>query len=187
MDKDELSDKFGNETINILVQNYEHNEQGKHHQRLEASNNFGTTNKTLEQALEYQQECAAKGLNRFVLVHDKYKTDCGTFLTDMRAVFAHKLYDYMKDYLGVQKDTLSTSSSEENGSYVFKTLARKTKGLHRIVLHVSREMSQQECTEFYRYLSKTAKEYPNVRFLILDQKERGIEKLEGFEVTRWKE
>jgi hypothetical protein len=191
MNKDQLTAIFGGYNMNMLVQEYKHGGPGQLHKNLEKENSFGKSNKTQEEALKYQQKCGDEGLNRFIVVHEDPKNfrEPTAPETILRVNLMNIIYDYMKDYLGIQNDVsgehIATGPDESRDDYVFKSLARNTGGLHRIVIHVSRDMDAQQCGEFYDYLSKTSIDYPKVKFLVLDQKDRGIEKMVNFEVMRW--
>jgi hypothetical protein len=188
MNKDELAKRFDEERINILVQGYEHGEKGDLHKDLETSNNFGSPNKSLEEAIEYQKKCREGGLNRFIVVREEYRRtedDLAPF-ERIREALSEIIYDYLKDYRGIPKDSIKTTIYEDDSHYAFRTLARHTEGEHhKIVVHAPTEMKGEETTMFYYYLSRTLLQYSNVRFLVLDQVNRGIEPLNNFEVMRW--
>ena len=192
MDKKELTDLFEKENKNILIQEYRHGGAEQQHPDLEKENSFGKSNKTIEEALAYQKQCTEKGLNRFIVVYEKptnFKTPILSKET-IKIGLMNIIYDYMKDYLGIKNDVsgehIATNPDENDKDYTFETLARNTEGIHKIVIHVSKDMETKENHDFYGYLVKTSKKYQNVRFLVLDQKQRGIEKMLNFEVMRWK-
>jgi hypothetical protein len=191
MNKDELSDRFDNEAINILVQGYKHGGAEQQHPHLERENSFGKPNKTIDEAFDYQQKCEAEGLNRFIVVYEKPTNSRVpvTLRETLKINLMNIIYDYMKDYLGIRNDVsgqhISTSPDEEKEDYTFETLARNIEGIHKIVIHVSKDMEIKENGDFYRYLIETSIKYDNIRFLVLDQKQRGIEKMLNFEVMRW--
>jgi hypothetical protein len=193
MNKDGLAEIFHKSKVSILVQGYRHGSAEQLHPQLERENSFGKPNKTLDEALAYQKICGEQGLNRFVVVYEK-PTSHRTPPPAEEAVkvnLMNILYDYMKDYLGIQNDAsgkkIATGPDESREDYVFKTLTRNTEGMQKIVLHVSRDMTDKETDAFYGYISKTAENYQNVKFLVLDQKERGIKKLPNFALMGCKE
>ena len=194
MNKDEIVESFDITLENMLVQCYKHGDPASPHQDLEAPNSFGKPNKTLAEAVEYQLACIEHGINKFVVIRetDRLSKETANPTERMKQAFANKLYDYLKDYMGMQTDTsgkhISTVVEENDPDYVFKTLERNiTIRKPRIVVHAPTQMTEQETQEFYMYMQRTAQQYKQMNLLVLDQKERGIEKLEGFEVMRWEE
>ena len=119
MDKQELAEYFDTFANNILIQGYVHGEPNSLHPDLEASNNFGAPNKSIDEAVAFQEKCRENGLNRFLMVRDNYSPS-GSLIRDLPNIFTHKIYDYMKDYLGIQWDIdgerISTSSSITNAA-----------------------------------------------------------------------
>ena len=193
MNKDELADSFDTGLVNIVVQCYEHGTAGNLHKDLEERNEFGKSNKTPEEATDYQLKCINKGINRFVVIYetDRLAKETKQPAERIRHAFTNRLYDYIKDYLGIARDTdgekIETVPGENQKNYVFKVLERTTlMGQTKIVVHAPVEMNQEETQEFYSYMQRTAQQYKNTRFLVLDQKERGIDNLDSFEVMRWK-
>ena len=195
MNKDEIAEMFDFGRTNVLVQCYKLGDSTNTHQDLEAANTFGKPNKTLAEALDYQLECIENGINKFVVIYetDRLSKETVNPTERIQQAFTNKIYDYLKDYLGIQKDTssgkhITTDVKEDSPDYVFKTLERNIQERKpKIVVHTPLEMTEQETREFYDYIQRTAQQYKKMNFLILDQKERRIEKLEGFEVMRWEE
>ena len=167
IDKSSIAEKFMKEEKNILVQKYTYGAEGGIYNLLEERNNFSPKRK-----------------NDIIVVHEDYRLskDTAGAYEKIREAFINIIYDYLKDFCEIKKDIesgghIATSIFEDNCNYAFKTLERNRKEIARFAIHVPLNMDEKETKIFYEYMLNTLDKYRNVRFCLLDQQDRSLDRL----------